>query len=95
MFCEQDPDNIKPGDVIKCRDHTALDGLHMLYSQNEDFRAYVDKYMAKEQIGLQTALSHRIVQSYAEYLMERGAKEIKLPNMWGSAGAAHENVAEI
>ena len=27
MFCEQDPDNIKPGDVIKCRDLTVLDGL--------------------------------------------------------------------
>ena len=69
--------------------------MNMLYSRNEDFRAYVDKYMAKEQIGLQTALSHRIVRNYAEYLMERGAKEIKLPNMWGSAGAAHENMADI
>ena len=27
MFCELDPDNIKPGDVIKCRDLTILDGL--------------------------------------------------------------------
>lgn len=69
--------------------------MNMLYSLNEDFRAYVDKYMAKEQIGLQTALSHRIVRNYAEYLMERGNGEVKLPNMWGSAGAAHENMAEI
>lgn len=66
-----------------------------LYQNNEDFKVYVDKYMAKEQIGLQTALSHRIVRNYAEYLMERGAKETELPNMWGSAGAAHENMAEI
>jgi len=69
--------------------------MNMLYSLNEDFRAYVDKYMVKEQIGLQTALSHRIVKNYAEYLMERGNGEVKLPNMWGSAGAAHENMAEI
>ena len=66
-----------------------------LYQNNEDFRAYVDKYMAKEEIGLQTALSHRIVKNYAGYLMERGNGEVKLPNMWGSAGAAHENMAEI
>jgi len=69
--------------------------MNMLYCLNEDFRAYVNKYMAKEQIGPQTALSHRIVRNYAEYLLERGAKEIELPNMWGSAGATHENMAEI
>jgi hypothetical protein len=55
----------------------------------------VDKYIAKENVPLQTALSHRIVKNYAEYLMERGNGEAKLPNMWGSAGAAHENMAEI
>ena len=69
--------------------------MNTLYSLNEDFRAYVDKYMTKEQIGLQTALSHAMVRNYAEYLMERGNGEVKLPNMWGSAGAAHENMAEI
>ena len=66
-----------------------------LYQNNEDFKAYVDKYIAKENVPLQTALSHRIVKNYAEYLMERGNGEVKLPNMWGSAGAAHENMAEI
>jgi hypothetical protein len=69
--------------------------MNTLYSLNEDFRAYVDKYIAKENVPLQTALSHRIVKNYAEYLMERGNGEVKLPNMWGSAGAAHENMAEI
>lgn len=66
-----------------------------LYQNNEDFKVYVDKYIAKENVPLQTALSHRIVKNYAEYLMERGNGEVKLPNMWGSAGAAHENMAEI
>ena len=66
-----------------------------LYQNNEDFKVYVDKYIAKENVPLQTALSHRIVRNYAEYLVERGNGEVKLPNMWGSAGAAHENMAEI
>lgn len=66
-----------------------------LYQNNEDFKVYVDKYIAKENVPLQTALSHRIVKNYAEYLMERGNGEVKLPNMWGSAGAAHDNMAEI
>lgn len=66
-----------------------------LYGLNEDFRAYVDKYMVKEQVPLQTALSHKVVRNYAEYLMERGAKETELPNMWGSAGGAHDNVSEV
>ena len=69
--------------------------MNTLYGLNEDFRAYVDKYMVKEQVPLQTALSHRIVKNYAEYLAARGSGEVKLPNMWGSAGGAHENVAEI
>ena len=69
--------------------------MNTLYGLNEDFRAYVNKYMVKEQVPLQTALSHRIVRNYAEYLMDRGNDEVKLPNMWGSAGGAHENVAEI
>ena len=66
-----------------------------LYQNNEDFKVYVDKYIAKENVPLQTALSHRIVRNYAEYLIERGNGEVKLPNMWGSAGAAHENMADI
>ena len=66
-----------------------------LYQNNEDFKVYVDKYIAKENVPLQTALSHRIVRNYAEYLVERGSGEVKLPNMWGSAGAAHENMADI
>lgn len=66
-----------------------------LYQNNEDFKVYVDKYIAKENVPLQTALSHRIVKNYAEYLMERGNGEVKLPNMWGSAGGAHDNVSEV
>lgn len=66
-----------------------------MYGTNEDFTAYVDKYMAKEGITLEAALQHKVVRNYAEYLKERGAQETELPNMWGSAGAAHENMAEI
>lgn len=66
-----------------------------LYQNNEDFKSYVDKYIAKERVSLHAALTHRIVKNYAEYLAERGSGEVKLPNMWGSAGAAHENMADI
>ena len=66
-----------------------------LYDTNDDFKSYVDKYIAKESVSLNTALSRAMVRNYAEYLMERGAKETELPNMWGSAGAAHENMTEI
>ena len=52
-----------------------------MYGTNEDFTAYVDKYMAKEGITLEAALQHKVVQSYAEYLKERGAQETELPNM--------------
>ena len=69
--------------------------MNRMYGTNEDMRRYVDRYMAKERVDLQTALSHKIVRNYAEYLIERGTKEAQLPNMWGSAGAAHENMADI
>jgi hypothetical protein len=65
-----------------------------MYGTNEDFTAYVDKYMAKEGITLEAALQHKVVRNYAEYLKERGGAEAALPNMWTSAGAAHENVIE-
>ena len=68
---------------------------NMMYERNEDFKRYVDRYMASNSVSLQTALSHAMVRNYAEYLIERGAKETDLPNMWGSAGDAHDNVAEI
>ena len=60
--------------------------MEEFYNTNADFKAYVDKYIVKESVSLNTALSHKIVRNYAEYLMERGAKETELPNMWGSAG---------
>ena len=65
------------------------------YETNADFRAYVDKYMKKERIDLEEALSHAVVENYRHYIFERGKDEVKLPNMWGSAGAAHENMADI
>jgi hypothetical protein len=67
----------------------------MMYEHNEDFKRYVDRYMVSNGADLRTALSHAMVRNYADYLTERGAGETKLPNMWGSAGAAHENMAEI
>lgn len=69
--------------------------MKQMYDANQNFRDYVDKYMRKEQIDLDTALSHAMVRNYAEYLKERGESETKLPNMWGSAGAAHENMTDI
>lgn len=69
--------------------------MDVTYETNADFKSYVDKYRKKEDIGLDIALSHAVVENYRRYVIERGRDEIKLPNMWGSAGAAHEGVADI
>lgn len=53
-----------------------------LYETNADFKVYVDKYMRKEGIDLETALSHAMVQNYAEYLKDRGEAEPALRNLW-------------
>lgn len=59
-----------------------------------DFNRYVERYMASNNVDRGTALTHKMVQNYAEYLKSRGESEIALANMWAgeSAGAAHENV---
>ena len=36
----------------------------------------------KEEIDLETALSHAMVQNYANYLMDRGEAEPTLRNLW-------------
>ena len=69
--------------------------INEMYTTNADFKSYVDKYMRKEEIDLTTALSHKMIQNYAGYLIDRGQGETKLSNMWSSAGAPHENMAEI
>ena len=76
--------------------------MEELYRNNYDFKTYVDKYVVSmshamnKSISLQQALEHAEVKNYAEYLAERGDGETKLRNMWGkTAGAAHENVAEV
>jgi hypothetical protein len=38
--------------------------------------------MRKEEIDLETALSHAMVQNYANYLMDRGEAEPTLRNLW-------------
>ena len=53
-----------------------------LYETNADFKRYVDAYMRKEGIDLDTALSHAMVQNYAEYLKSRGEAEPALRNLW-------------
>lgn len=62
------------------------------YHDNEDIKAFVDKYIAKEGLSLEEALSHKVVIEYAKYITDRNGDETKLRNMWGSAGAPHDNV---
>lgn len=62
------------------------------YNENEEIKAFVDKYRAKEKVSLEEALSHRVVIEYAKYIIERNGDETKLRNMWGSAGEPQENV---
>lgn len=59
-----------------------------------DFDRYVKRYAVSNGIDVGTALTHKMVQNYAEYLKSRGESEIALANMWAgeSAGAAHDNV---
>ena len=72
-----------------------LGNIYELYMSNSDIHRYVDRYIAKERISIDTALTHAVVRNYAAYVLDRGDTEHKLPNMWGSAGAPHENMAEI
>lgn len=62
-----------------------------------DFDRYVKRYAVSNGVDVGTALTHKMVQNYAEYLKSRGESEIALANMWAgeSAGAAHENVMEV
>jgi hypothetical protein len=68
--------------------------LNEMYENDAAFRRYVDRYVVSNHTDLEMALTHRVVQNYAEYLKSRGESEIALANMWAgeSAGAAHENV---
>jgi hypothetical protein len=66
--------------------------LKEMYCSSKNFKDYVDRYMMSNNVDLNTALSHKMVRNYADYLTERGAGETKLTNMWGSAGEAHDNI---
>lgn len=72
-----------------------LGNIYELYMSNSDIHRFVDKYMAKERISIDEALTHKVVVEYARYILDRGHEERELPNMWGSAGAAHENVTTV
>jgi hypothetical protein len=41
----------------------------ILYEENEDFRRYVDRYSRQYRIEPEEAIRHRIVISYAEYVV--------------------------
>ena len=72
-----------------------LSNIYELYMSNADIHRYVDRYIAKERISIEEALTHKVVVEYAKYVIDRGEGEGELPNLWGSAGAPHENMAEI
>lgn len=64
------------------------------YYNDPRIKAYVNKFCIKENMSVQEALNTAIVKNYIEYISTQ-EHETKLPNMWGSAGAPHENMAEI
>ena len=72
-----------------------LGNIYELYMSNADIHRYVDRYIKKERVSFDEALTHAVVMEYARYVIDRGDSERKLLNMWGSAGAPHENMAEI
>ena len=60
-----------------------LGNIYELYMSNADIHRYVDRYIAKECISIEEALTHKVVVEYAKYVRDRGDSEHKLPNMWG------------
>lgn len=48
----------------------------------KDFEQYLAKYCVKEGVDRETALGHKIIQSYKEYLDERTESELYLRNIW-------------
>lgn len=56
--------------------------INEMYTTNADFKRYVNAYMKQERKDLETALSHAMVQNYANYLMDRGEAEPTLRNLW-------------
>lgn len=42
-----------------------------LYQNNEDFSNYVNKYIDKHKIDLDTALNHVMVQLYAQWISDQ------------------------
>lgn len=47
-----------------------MEDLINLYKTNKEFSRYVDAYCKKHEINVDTAISHRVVQSYSESVLE-------------------------
>lgn len=62
-----------------------------MYNDNPRVKRYIDRFCKTENKSVQEALDTAIVKSYIDYV-KNNASEASLPNMWGSAGAAHDNV---
>ena len=50
----------------------SISELEHLYTTNDRFMDYVDKYCFKHNLTLKVAFSHKVVQSYAESLLLGG-----------------------
>lgn len=48
-----------------------MDEIRKLYKENEDFKAYVDRYAKNRQIESEKALEHEIVRQVAKYYTEK------------------------
>lgn len=48
----------------------SIEELRRYYKENEDFKAYVDKYSTKEEITPDQALTHAMVREAAAYYKE-------------------------
>ncbi len=54
-----------------------IDKLKDLYTENKDFRTYVDKYCTKHELSVDEALEHALVQEVgAKYLEKTQEKTI-------------------
>lgn len=52
-----------------------LGNIYELYMSNADIHRYVDRYMTKERISIEEALTHNVVVEKADFLYPIGEKK--------------------
>ena len=62
--------------------------MRKLYDTNEGFKHYVDGYCKKEEISVEEALTHKIVQITADYYKDAEKGKVYVSSVTAGCGAA-------